>query len=425
MKALLLSPALVCLSLAETRTLTLREAAELALKQNPELAIARFDEIRGEHAVRLARDPFLLKAAVGSGLAWTQGFPMSIDGSAPSIVQARASQTLFDRQKTHALAQARQNVRTAQIDAGARRDEIVHRTVTLYLDAARIARAARTVAQQVENLVRVAESAAAAVAEGRVLPLESKKAALNLARTRQKAAVLRDEQAFLERSLAAVLGLTPEDRVEPTPEPSIQWDLPAAEPAAVAAAIESSQELRRIESAILAKGFEVSSARAARLPKVDLIAQYALFARFNNFEDYFQRFQRNNTQLGASIQIPVFTGSGPAVQQAQANAEISRLRAEASFKRSQITLDVKKLYEDLRAAEGAREVAKLDLDLARDQVSVVLAQAEEGRATVRQVEEARFMENEKWAAYGDAQAAMDRVRLGILRHTGALMAALR
>ena len=54
---------------AETRTLTLKQAVDLALEQNPDLVLARLDEVKANQAVRAARDPFIPKVYVGSGLA--------------------------------------------------------------------------------------------------------------------------------------------------------------------------------------------------------------------------------------------------------------------------------------------------------------------------------------------------------------------
>src|SRR5262249_9695503 len=91
---------------AETRNLTLPQTLNLALQQNPDIALARLDEQIALHAVRLAKDPFTPRIVVGSGLAYTSGFPMSIEGSAPSIVQARASQYIFNRPQSYVIAQA-------------------------------------------------------------------------------------------------------------------------------------------------------------------------------------------------------------------------------------------------------------------------------------------------------------------------------
>src|SRR5690242_5757698 len=75
---------------AEVYTMTLSEAVDRALAQNPELMIARVEEQKAAQAVRIAKDPFYPKIYAGSGLAYSSGFPLSLEGSAPSIVQAKA-----------------------------------------------------------------------------------------------------------------------------------------------------------------------------------------------------------------------------------------------------------------------------------------------------------------------------------------------
>ena len=85
--------------------------------------------------------------------------------------------------------------------------------------------------------------------------------------------------------------------------------IPETEDAALRAAIASSKELKRLESNYTAKGLEIKGDKAQRLPKVDLVAQYALLTRFSNYDQYFAKFQRNNGQLGASIQVPLLTGA--------------------------------------------------------------------------------------------------------------------
>ncbi|MBV9771133.1 MAG: hypothetical protein JOZ32_16295, partial [Bryobacterales bacterium] len=70
-------------------------------------------------------------------------------------------------------------------------------------------------------------------------------------------------------------------------------------------------------------------------------------------------------------------------------------------------------------------VARLDLDYTRDQVSLLLAQLGEGRATQQQLDNARLTEQEKWIAFYDAQHAVENARLDLLRQTGTLQAALR
>jgi outer membrane protein len=49
---------------------------------------------------------------------------------------------------------------------------------------------------------------------------------------------------------------------------------------------------------------------------------------------------------------------------------------------------------------------------------------QEGRVTLRQVEEARIIENHKWIAFYDAQYAVEKAQWNVLRLTGNLLAAI-
>ena len=405
---------------AEVRTMTLAEAVASAVKQNPDVVIARLDEMQAAQAVQIARDPFTPRIGVGSGLAYSSGFPMSIEGASPSIFQARARQYLFNRPQSYQVAQARENVRGAAIATAITAEDIAFRTTNLYLDADRANRLLELTERQVASLEKIAGTIENRVEEGRELPIESKRAQLNMRRARQLAQTVDGDRDLLERSLAVIVGFGADDRVRPA---ATERSTPPAPPTieeAVREALETNRQLRRLESSIAAKELEIRGYRAARLPRVDLVAQYALFARFNNYEDYFQRFERNNGQIGVSFELPLLPGPAIGAQTAQGQAAIRQLRTQIEAVRNQVALDTRAAYRQVQDAGSAREVARLDLEVARDAVSVTLAQMEEGRAPLRQLEEARYRENEKWIDFYDAQYALEKARWNLARLTGDL-----
>ena len=404
--------------------MTLREAVGRAVAQNPDIALARLDEDNARHGVQVAKDPFTPRINVGSGLAYSNGFPMSIEGSAPSIVQARATQFLFNRQQSYAVAQAREQARGAGFDVAGKRDEVAYRTASFYLDAERAARVLTLARKDAESVQTVLAAIQAQVKEGRALPLAEKQAALQLARARQLAEALDGDQASAETALAIAVGLSADDRVRPAAEQRPAAALPESEEHAVASALESNQELRKLQSQIAAKSLEMRGEKAARLPRVDLVAQYGLFAKFNHYQDYFQTFKRNNGQIGLSFQVPVFSGPGIKAQMSQTETDISHLKVQLSSARNQISADLQQAFREVKKAGMAAEVARLDLEVAREQLSVDLAQMQEGRLTLRQVEEARVLENGKWIAFYDAQYAVEKARWSVLRLTGELVPAI-
>jgi outer membrane protein TolC len=286
-------------------------------------------------------------------------------------------------------------------------------------------RALEVVLRQKENLDRVEAAVRLRVAEGREIPLEGKRAALNSARARQRIAMLEDQRTLLGRALASVAGLGGDVLITPAGEERAAPVLPPSEDASAQAAVENSRAIQKLESDVMVKGFEARGFRAAHKPRVSLVAQYALFAKYNHYEDYFQRFTRHNGQLGVSIEVPVFVGTLHDARAAQADIDVRRLRAQLLQTRLQISADARGAWTKLREAETADEIARMDLDIAREAVSVRLAETEAGRAGLRQVEEARFLENEKWLAFYDAHYALERCRLELLKQAGTLSATLR
>ncbi len=409
---------------AEVHPLTLRQAVELALKENPDLVLSRLDQQKAEAAIRIAKDPFVPKLYAGSGLAKVWGYPTSIEGAAPSIIQTRTDMSLFNRPKTYELARVRELARGAEIDTQSKSDQVAYQTATLFLDAQQLDRSKQSLQLEVESLRRVSSAVGVQVEEGRQLPIENKRVAVDLARANQRSSALNDDLDYSEASLAVVLGYPAADRVQPVEEERAAFEVPATEQAAMELALANNQDIRKLASQLQAKGFEVKEAQSARLPVVDLVAQYALFAK-SNYQNFFTRFQRNNGELGVSIQIPLLTGTASKGLATQAQTDILELRTQMNQVRNRIQLDTQKSYQEFQKATSAQEVARLDLDYTRDQVSLLLAQLGEGRATQQQVDNARLTEQEKWIAFYDAQHAVESARLDLLRQTGTLLASLR
>jgi outer membrane protein len=410
---------------AEVHTLTLRDALDIALKQNPDVVLARLDQQRARAQVTIEKDPFVPKVFAGSGAAYTNGFPMSIDGSAPALVQAKTQMAIFDRPQSLRAAQANEAVRGSEIDIALRQDEVAYRVASLFFDADQASRSLTAVDLQLQSLTRVRELTDVRVSEGRELPIESRKADLKVLQAQQRQAELADSIADTETSLAQVLGFNPGDRVQPAQEDRRLTGQLDSEEAAIQQALDSNREIKRLESNLQAKNLEAKSYKAERIPKVNLVAQYALLSRFNNYDKFFPRFQRNNAELGMSFEVPILTGRSATAYVAQAQTDIDKIRTQIGQTRSRITADMQHAYRDIQRTETAQKLARADLDLARDQLTLDLTRYDEGQVTMAQVEASRAAEQEKWIAYYDTQHAAEVARLSVLRQTGTLVATLR
>ncbi|HEY1948896.1 MAG TPA: TolC family protein [Bryobacteraceae bacterium] len=415
---------LTVIASAEVRPLTLRQTLELAARQNPDVTLARLDEQRAEQGIKVAVDPFRPKIYGGSGLAETYGYPNSIDGSAPSLFQLKTDMAIYDRSKSYRVASAREIARGSQFGAQAKAGEVAYQAADLFLTASRAAHEGQTISGQLPSLQHVVESMSAAVNEGAELPLELSRARVNLAMSQERLSSAKLDQDYYEMMLAVVLGYPASDRVQPIDSDLGQTPAPPSEEEAANQALSNNRELKQMQSSVLAKELDVRSYKAEKLPKVNLVAQYAYFLKYN-YQNYFQKFQANNFQIGASITIPILTGSASAGMALQTYTDMQKIRVQMDQVRNRIITDTRRSYEVWQKAENIRNLSRMQLDLAREELTVLLAQNGEGRVLLSKVEQARLEEGDRWMALYDAETQVTRAKLAILRQMGTLLAAIQ
>ena len=409
---------------AEVHTLSLAQALDVASRQNPDVILARLDEQRSQEDIRIAQNPFRPKVYGGSGLAYTYGYPNTIEGSAPSLFQAKTDMHIFNRPESYRLAAARELARGSQYGAQSRGEEVAYRAADLFLSASQSEHEGDTLVNQIPSLQKVAAAMNAAVSEGTELPLETKRATVNLAVVQQRLDSTKLDADYFEMMLAISLGYPATDRVKPIDVEQPSLNTPTDESDAADLALRNNRELRQMQSNVLAKQLDLRSYKAQRLPQVDLVAQYAVFSK-QNYEQYFSgRFQRNNAQIGASITIPLLVGSASKAMADQSATDLQRMRIQMDQTRNRIIADTRRSYQVWQKSESIRNLSRMQLDLAREQLTVLLAQNGEGRVPMSRVEQARLDESDRWIALYEAETQVLRAKLAIFRQTGNLLAAV-
>ncbi len=405
---------------------TLQQALEVAARQNPDVVLARLDRQHAEYGIQVAQDPFRPKVYMGSGLAYTYGYPNTIGGNAPSLFQVRTDMALYNRPKSYNVASAREIARGAELGMQAKAEEVAYQAADLFLRANQLQHESQTINNQLPSLQKVVATMAASVSEGTELPLELKRARVNLMVSEQRLSSNQLDSDYYETMLAVALGYSANDRVKPVDSDLSSIAAPPSETEAADTAMRNNKELRQMESNILAKAMDVRSYKAARLPQMDLVAQYSLFARYN-YERYFpnpNQFQRNNFQLGASVSIPILIGSASNGMAQEAYTDMQKLRIQKDQTRNRILTETRRSYQVWQNAQHMRDLARMQLDLARDELTVLLAQNGEGRVPLSRVEQARLEESNRWLAFYEADVQELRAKLAILRQTGNLLAAV-
>ncbi|MGH9638645.1 MAG: TolC family protein [Bryobacteraceae bacterium] len=410
---------------AEVHALTLRQALDIASRQNPDVLLARLDQQHAEAGIRIANDPFRPKVYAGSGLAYTYGYPNSIDGSAPSVFQMRTDMQLYNRPDRYQAAAASQSARAADYGAQAKEDDVAYRTADLFLTASQIEREEQAIKDQLPSLRKVVEITHAGVEEGSRLPVDLKQAQVNLEVASQQLGADRLDNDYYEMMLAMALGYPATDRVKPLDSDVTDVTAPASAKVAIADALKNNKKVRQLQSSILTKELVLRSYKAERWPQVSLVAQYSLFAPFANYTQYFKNFQYNNAQIGAAITIPVLLGSARGGHEEQTSIEMAKLRVQLDQLRNQIIANTKRSYQQWEKAKTLRDLTREQLELARQELTVKLAQNGEGKLPMSDVEQARVDEENRWVGLYAADAQVTRAKFAILRQMGALYSSVR
>src|ERR1700739_3940612 len=75
--------------------ITLRHAVELAVKHANGTAIAADDEQHASAVYRELHNSYIPQVTIGAGLGWSYGFPLSLEGAAPSLFNINAQSALI------------------------------------------------------------------------------------------------------------------------------------------------------------------------------------------------------------------------------------------------------------------------------------------------------------------------------------------
>jgi len=393
---------------------TLRRAVTLAVQNSPELALAR---VRGTVAQRhagLSRSAFLPNLYTGAGAAYSRGFPLG----APSVFQMNFAQSLFNAPLRGELRAAEERARAEELGVEQTRDAVMVRAASAYLELVKVRHARRLLREEESSAGKVAGVTRERAAEGLELPIEVTRAELTAARIRQRLLQLEGREEWLESELRALTGLphgTPLEVAEEDLPPAAE--LPAAD--LVAQAMANHPAIRAAEHERRAREHRWRGERGGYLPTLDVITQYSNFSRHNNYDDFYAKFERHNVTAGVTVRIPIFASARKATV-ALARAEFDAAGIELEQKRAEIERAVRQQARQSREYDAARQVARLELELAQENLRVTQARFDEGRANLRDLEQARLEEHDRWRAFLDAEFDRQRAQLELWRSTGQL-----
>lgn len=402
------------------RSLSLKETVALAVRNSRDMTAARLRLNIADKTATVSRSFFRPNLYTGSGAAYTSGFPQS-PGGAPTLFNLSYVQTVFNRPLTGVLRAAEERTKAERVEVDRTQDAVMLQAATLYLELAKVRHTLKLLRAERLSASKIVDVTNARVEAGLELPIESTRAQLTAARIEVRIVQTESREETLAAQLRDLTGLTENFEVsaEEFPDTAAQSSAELVE-----LAVANSLELKAAELERKAREQRLKGEKGGYLPTLDLVGYYGLYSRANNFQDFYQRFERNGVTIGLRAQIPIFS-SKTSAQVDLARSELTAAEMALKAKRTELELAVRQQSRAGREAEAQREVARLELQLAQENVRVLQAQFEEGRAGLRELERARVEENEKWLQYVDAKFQQQRAQLELLRTTGQIAKALQ
>jgi outer membrane protein TolC len=399
--------------------LTLKSAVDLAVQNSSEVKLARARVNVAERTAGVNHSVFLPNLFTGSGAAYTNGFPLG----APQVFNISYVQTVFNAPLRGQYRASEDRAEIQRIEADRVRDAVILRAASSYLELAKVRHSVRLLRQERESASKIAGVTRERAREGLELEVEITRAELTAARIEQRILQLEGREDVLESELRRLTGAPAGQRLEVEAEDlPPQPEQPTAE--LVSLAVANSLDLKQAEFERRAREHVLKGERGGFLPTVDFVGQYGIFTKFNNYDQFYSRFERHNVTIGIQARIPIFAShTNSAVNLAR--SELTAAEIETRQRRSVLEADVQRQARKSRELDAEREVARLELKLAQENVRVLQAQFDEGRASLRDLEKARLEESDRWRAYLDAGFARQQARLELLRTTGQIAKAFQ
>src|SRR2546423_3397056 len=119
---------------ANAEPVTFRQAVELALRHSGTMAIASADQQRAHANYLELRNMYIPQVTLGSGLGWSYGYPMSIEGSAPTIFNVDTRQFVINAANQAFMKAAKLDWQATGVSVQDKRNEVILDTASAYTE---------------------------------------------------------------------------------------------------------------------------------------------------------------------------------------------------------------------------------------------------------------------------------------------------
>jgi len=413
----------------------LKRVVELALSHATAASIASADEARIKGMYRDLKGNYIPQLFTGAGLGYSYGFPLGLEGSAPSLFNVNTQSVLLNPSMREFIRAAKVDNAAAALTTKDQRNQVIQDAVQSYAELSKWEQRLAQLRKTQDDAEKMQAAVSARVKEGIDSELDETKAQLSAARVRLRVAEAQGSADVVREHLSKLTGL-PRAGIETEPEsmpefPAVEKENPTAAPDSganpgVQAAIEHAR----------AQYLRAEGEHRAWWPSLDFAAQYALLSKFNNYENYYipskpclvasvsvlcvtNSFHQNNATVGIAIRFPFFNASQRARAEA-ADADALKASKQAEAARDQASEETLRLQRSVAQLQAAHDVARLEYQIAQKSLAAVQTRMDQGTANLHDLDDARTQVSERFIALQDVTFDLERSQLGLLRSTGDL-----
>jgi outer membrane protein TolC len=409
-------------ALLAAEQLPLKRAVELALAHSTTIQASHIDEQRAFASYQEVRNQFLPQLSVGSGLGKSYGYPLSLEGSAPSIVNTTAQFAVLNPALRDFVRAARTDYQATTVQTKDQRNQVIQDTVLSYAKLSKWEALMAHLSHQYEDALKMEQTVNQRVLAGVDNPLTRNQARLNAARVYLHISQAQGAIDVLRNQLSQLTGL-PATAIETMPESIPELPEVKQEDNLAAKAAQDSPLIQVADIRASALAFRARGEHRSMWPSVDFAAQYALLASFNNYQNFFVpgSFQPNNATVGVQIRFPFLNPPQHARAQA-ADAAALRAKKDIEAAKNQVSEQTLKLQRSVAQLAAAQQVVDLEYQIAKSNLDATQTRVDSGSATLHDLDDARSQANERYDALQDTNFELERARISLLRATGELEA---
>lgn len=413
---------LALMPFAATAQISLSSAVDLAEKNSSSVHEAMANVQKAAAGLAEAHDAYIPNFLLGASPGYAYGFPLGY----PSLFQANSQSLLLSFPQRDYIRAARTALDAANLNMKDTQQQVELDVALAYvqLDSdLKEMTALDAESGYAETLLQLERDRVGAGVDPKMSELEAE---LTAAQVEQKRVQLQNDAEAMRQKLAHLTGLPAEGLN------TVAESIPAAP------AVDSLAALRDqgVDSPGVASAYAnaksktytaFGDARQNYRPLVTFGAQYSLFEKFADYTQYFpNNFQYNNLAIGAVITIPFFDATRRAKAR-ESNADAAHAEAEANAARDLLSEQTSALRGNLRELAAQQRVARVQSEIAQEQLKTVETQLSSGTGLPNapgvpptQSQKAHIQERQYYTDMLDANLALMKVELNLMRFTGRL-----